>query len=498
MKHYENIQALTEDTTNLANLKTDKPVIVTVDGQPVTLVRINKAVNAYQGDKIHKGDKPFKVINLTPVKAFTPVIKSVHSMDLETAKRSAKERHDNGTVKPVKTLTEARTEAKERFKAMVTAYENSVNGVTPGDYDTAVYTLCTAIVQSVLKKYYNVSGSQFVDKMKRELNINLKDLENIARLTDSYNIDLARDVITNTDSKGENIENNDNGDEIIKLLKNPLSDALGLVHDCFNILTDLVTEHCKNSPVSLEKEFDLTVYNRKVWIIKLDNENLYKTITTSIIKECYRGIKRKVVSEKKQAVNNAFNYIEKTIDNSKIQGCIYIRKEKGTEINSEWMLSQYDWFVNAVCPSEQQAKILAYRLCGYGKKAIATVLNMRVDNVKLQLKRLQNKITLLGLDNDKALAYLYLRGHILTEDTDAIEHTPVFTPVATPVTYSKWDYVPYNTRAYWNTLQPVIKPVTKPVAFNKIPVKTSRIYELYRLSMHLTDNAVRTAQKTAK
>ena len=452
---YTDFQALTKDNKSLATLKTGKPVVVTVDGQPVTLVRINQAVNAYQGDKICKGDKPVKVINLAPIQAFTPVIKSVHSMDFETAKQTAKARHDNGTVKPVKTLAEAKAEAKARFKAMVTAYENAVNGVTPENYDTAVYTLCTAIVQSVLKKYYNVSGSQFVDKLKKDLNINLKDLENIAHLTDSYNIDIARDIITATDKKGESVENDENSDDIIKLLKNPLSDALGLVHDCFCILTDLVTEHCKNTPVSLEKPIQITEYNRKVWILKLDNDNLYKTVDTSIIRECYKGVNRLVTAEKKQAVNNAFNYIEKTVDDAQAHGRIYIRKEKGTEVNTEWMLSEYNWFVDAVCPSDNQAEILAYRLCGYGPKAIATALNKRTEDVKKQLKRLQNKTALLGLDNEKALTYLYLKGYITTEDTDTdtTEYTPVFTPVATPVTYSKWDYVPYNIRVYWRTLE---------------------------------------------
>lgn len=456
---YATFQALTKDSRNLATLKTGKPVVITVDGQPVTLIRINQAVNVYQGDKIRKGDKPVKVVNLVPVQAFTPVVKSVHCMDFEKAKRTAKERHDNGTVKPVKTLAEAKAEAKARFKAMITACENSVNGITPAEYDTAVYTLCTAIVQSVLKKYYNVSGSQFVDKLKKDLNINLKDLENIAHLTDSYNIDIARDVITATDKKGESVENDENGDDIIKLLKNPLSDALGLVHDCFRILTELVTEHCKNTPVSLEKPIQITEYNRKVWILKIDNDNLYKTIDTSIIRECYKGVNRLVTAEKKQAVNNAFNYIEKTIDNAQAHGRIYIRKEKGTEINTEWILSQYDYFTDVVQVSDKQGNILACRLCGYGPKAIGTALGMSVSTVKEHLRRLQKKTTLLGLDNEKALTYLYLKGYITTEDTDTdtAERTPIYTPVATPVTYNKWDYIPYNIRIKPDLLNDYIK-----------------------------------------
>ena len=291
--------------------------------------------------------------------------------------------------------------------------------------------LATACTFAVLKKLETASGNKTIADLRRDLARDLNNADDLA-----YSIQNATKTEYNAD-----------GERVIKTADKDLNKASAdltaeTISDASDLLqTALLTIYAETAKIQ-EKypyyfwmidtdgkpfpfmEFPYTVrrLKRKVWIKTAESVDGWETKETTVIQEVYKAIRREVESNRSmQIASNKYCYIADlaTDEESGDEETIYRRLPKYSGLAEE--TTDYNGKVTAITAdkesaetadrlveslnlSKQQATILQYRMSGYGRRAIATALGVRDDNIKVQLRRIAEKATASGLFSAELLA----------------------------------------------------------------------------------------------
>lgn len=280
--------------------------------------------------------------------------------------------------------------------------------------------LAVAVVYSVCKKLRNVGGAVTEDsKNKNYFNLaiaNLSrqlsaDLDHLSRL--EILVRETSKLILNQDGYYERVITDKDGYEAItKEIDKCISESMDLVQDAIvKILEETYKSPCLGE--FLEEEYNITRLKKKVRI-KQDDSQAFETVTTKPILETYRKVRQSVSDARQmQVASHVYTYIDSVITNPETgeETTVYERLDKYTTATSE--IKDFNGKTTAMVADGQtkedinniisnlklspvQTTVLSLRLRGYGYKAIATYLGIRVDNVKTQVKRIQQKWIAVG------------------------------------------------------------------------------------------------------
>lgn len=260
------------------------------------------------------------------------------------------------------------------------------------EFEAITYELAKACVYSVLKKLHKTSGNKVIDDMRKQL------------FSDDMN---AKNQFTDIPLFG---------------------DSFDLVSEAaITILSETEKQLNRGEAVNLEAKYSRKQLNRKVWIKEPDNLTAWKTEETTPIQEVYKAIRRSIEAERSiQSASGKFVYLDSVLEDENGDCTTYYRRlplyydiggrmidknafrlagqpdsltasdnEIYTAHKSDYM--DCETIVSRLNLTRREAEVLHYRRKGYGKKAIATALNMRDDNVKILLKRIQKKAIAIGL-----------------------------------------------------------------------------------------------------
>lgn len=305
------------------------------------------------------------------------------------------------------------------FETLLRTYEHQATNRTPRTehtFTTALQELATATAYSVLKKCIETSQNQTLVKVKR---------------------DIARDtaLLSNTRYAQENataLEYTQNGDivqivldkdlhnALTKLCAETLGEGVDLVQDAIlSIMEETKKAKERNGNTFtenfMEQPYTARRLKRKVWIKVDESANGWETITTTPIQEIFKAVRRAV--ENSRAVQtdpkNGYTYISHLVTDEQSGECetVYRRMPKYADLGGavkdfngketaytadEQTAQDMDELVARLNLSKRQAEILKLRLCGYGKKAIATYLGIDPNNTARVLKQIQTKATAIG------------------------------------------------------------------------------------------------------
>lgn len=301
------------------------------------------------------------------------------------------------------------TKAPTTFADLIKAYNSDPTS------ETALIDLATATANAVLKKIAKTSADPTVQNLRRELTRDRADLDRLAyanngatRITFDTDGDLKTEVIDQQLATAA-----------AKLIDLSLGDGLDLVNDAVCVIleeTEKQLERDHDMPIDLERAYTVRRLKRKVWIKTEDSVKGWETVETTPIQEVYKAVCRSVEEQRHDRPNrNGYTYLEDLAVDAESGNeteiyrrlpkyadlgghvCDFNGKETVPTTADSETVKDVDRLVAALNLSDQQATILKYRLCGYGKKAIATKLGIREDNVKVQIKRVQAKAEEIGL-----------------------------------------------------------------------------------------------------
>ena len=322
-------------------------------------------------------------------------------------------------MKKTVNTNKANTQNKATFADLLRNYElQVVNKQThTKDYLQALEDLAKATTYSVLKKCIDTSNNKALIQVKRDI------------AKDSALLKNTQYAILNSESYGYN----ENGDYIVSIidkqldhdlktmLNTSLGDGLDLVHDCMlSIIEETNKAKQRNQVLSvgfLEEKYQVTRLKKKVYIKLEDSKNGFETVETTPIQETYKTVRRAINSSKaiQSDARNGYTYLEDLAidEETQTEERIYRRLPKyadlggyATDFNGANTLYSADsqtvedieTLIELLELSKQQLEIVNLRLRGYGYKAIATYMGVRNDNIRNQLKRIQEKAIKIGLN----------------------------------------------------------------------------------------------------
>ena len=317
-----------------------------------------------------------------------------------------------------KTTESKTTETAKTFADLLRDYEQATREhlqrpctETERERTETAKTLATACTFAVLKKLETASGNKTIADLRRDL---ARDLNNADRL--EYSIQNATKTEYNADGERViKIADKDLNKTSADLTAETISDASDLLQTA---LLTIYAETAKTADLTadfMETPYTVRRLKRKVWIKTAESVNGWETKETTAIQEVYKAIRREVESNRSmQIASNKYCYIADLVtdEESGDEETIYRRLPKYSGLAEE--TTDYNGKVTAITAdkesaetadrlveslnlSKQQATILQYRMSGYGRRAIATALGGRDDNIKVQLRRIAEKATASGL-----------------------------------------------------------------------------------------------------
>ena len=220
------------------------------------------------------------------------------------------------------------------------------------------------------------------------------------------------------------------------LIGETLGDGLDLAQEASTAILQVYSDYYSGQDDFFDCEITVRRLAKKVYI-QADDSAAYKEVTTTPIQEVYREVRRAIQASRATQIDprNGYSYIEDiTPDGLDV---IYRRLQKwadlgGTNRDGNYTtdaqtVTDYSAILTKLNLTHRQTAIISLRMRGYGYKAISTYLGVRADNVQVTLKRLQSKLTDLGIDPPKPDTFT----------------TPTPTPTPTQpkrTAYETWDY----------------------------------------------------------
>lgn len=278
--------------------------------------------------------------------------------------------------------------------------------------------LAIACTFAVLKKLETASGNKTIADLRTMLAQDLADAKRLKYASDNaqkwwYNADGDKVQITS---------DKDLAHALTELCSHTISDASDLLQTALLTIFDETAKTADTSADFMERPYTVRRLKRKVWIKTAESKDGWETVETTAIQEVYKAIRREVESNRSmQIASNKYCYIADlaTDEESGEEETIYRRLTKYSGLATE--TTDYNGKITAITAdketaesadrlveclnlSKQQATILQYRMSGYGRRAIATALGVRDDNIKVQLRRIAEKATASGLFSAELLA----------------------------------------------------------------------------------------------
>lgn len=339
---------------------------------------------------------------------------------------------------------------KKNVSELTKATENEMyNFVCGKSYnDKIIIDWCRMVTNSVLRKLIGVSNDNKCIEMKKDI-AEQSCFENAMDMLNNADI-----VLYEYNSDGDRVFTNDyleytkNIDSLV--LNNNFGDGVDLVNDCFIKLVDeCIMQYESCGYINLTEQYTDVKQKKLVVIRDNDNKGLYKEVETTILQECFRYVRECIrKSGSFTTASNKYTYIESELEN----GDIVYKRLNGVDVGQiayqetfshattvsaidDSAMDKINSIIDLLELSDQQKKIVRYRLRGYGYKAIATALGVKSDNVKTQCKRIKAKAEKIGLswDNSNESDSKYTFGKSnknLLSDTEKSEHIRINKRVA--------------------------------------------------------------------
>lgn len=309
------------------------------------------------------------------------------------------------------------TNSREAFASLLANYATESKDTTTTAYADALNNLATAVAYSVLKKCIHTGYNPALVSLRSHITKAKRDIANQA-----YATDHASHAAHNAD--GDPVSVVDDSD-CVKALNElahaaTIGDGYDLVHDAIIAILEETAKQAEREPgqpIDLERVYTVRRLNRKVWIKSAESVNGWETVETSPIREIYKAVRRAIDTSRAASTDprNGYTYLEDiaTDPESGEQTAIYRRLPKyadlggyATDFNGamtaytadENTANSMDELVEMLQLSKQQSVIFKYRLSGYGRKAIATMLGVHDTTVQKQMKRMQDKAIAAGLE----------------------------------------------------------------------------------------------------
>lgn len=325
-------------------------------------------------------------------------------------------------MKATNTTTKATTTEttnRNTFTDLLREYERQATTrttATEKEYTTALTNLATAVAYSVLKKCIETSNNETLTRVKRDIARDTALLNNT-----QYAMLNAYEYRHNKD--GEKVrytKDKDLATALNKLCADTLGEGLDLVNIAIVTImqeTDKARERDGDTLTGefMESRYTVRRLKRKVWIKTAESVKGWETVETSPIQETYKAVRREIQNSRavQTDARNGYTYLEDyaTDPESETETTIYRRLPKYTDLGGRVCdfngketaytadtetVETVDRIIEDLNLSKQQADILKLRLSGYGRKAIATYLGVRDDNIKVQLNRIQAKAKAIG------------------------------------------------------------------------------------------------------
>ena len=325
-----------------------------------------------------------------------------------THNTESKQRKDGNTMKDTTKKTTT-PESGGTFAALIATYN-----ADPSNADT-LQALATACAYSVLKKCIDTSGSAVLVKARQSIAHDTATQRRTAYAS-------ANAYETTYNAEGDTVrkvKDKDLAAALADLCAETYGEGFDLVQDAIVAIQDETTKQAKRDPdkgIDLERPYTARRLKRKVWIKTAESVNGWETVTTTPIQEVYKAVRRAIQASRAAQTDprSGYTYIADISNDpeSDADAVIYRRFGKYadiggyvTDINGketaytadETTAADLDTLLEKLNLSKQQAEIIALRLAGYGKKAIATRFGVRDGNIENQLKRIRQKAIDIGL-----------------------------------------------------------------------------------------------------
>lgn len=309
------------------------------------------------------------------------------------------------------------------FAELLRAYELAY--LAGADYTAELLNLATATAQSVLKKCVDPQRKSATD---RETVSNSGLSPALTAVKHGIVSDLGTpdkpgylDNLRESHNRATELRYNKHGDLVsvvvdktaeksaTALQGETLSDGIDIVNTAVVAILEQSADHSAVGVGFMETPYTLRRLSRRV-IIKAEDSAKWEDVETSPIREVYRTIRREVQASRAVQADprNGYLYIEDmTADpESTATETIYRRLHKWADLGGythdghytadAQTLMDYNAVVAQLNLTDRQARIVALRMSGYGKKAIATYLGISESSVKTILRRLQERCETLG------------------------------------------------------------------------------------------------------
>lgn len=320
------------------------------------------------------------------------------------------------------------TAAADRFAAMLRAYETAA--ATGADTAAPLYTLAAACALSVLRKCIDPQRQTAAERqtisnngispalvaVRRDI---VADLAYLEKLTAAHN--AAYDWKWTEDGIVTEVVDKAAEKAAAALQGESLGDGLDLVNAAAVAILELTADHMTAAPGWMETPYTLRRIRRRV-LVRADDTAAWEEVETTPIREVYRAIRREVQNSRAMQTDprNGYSYIEDTAadPDSNATETIYRRLHKWADLGGYTMtghydehgnasrggqytttaaaVADYDSILSALNLTERQAQIVRLRMSGMGYAAIGSYLGIRVENVKLTVRRLREKCEKVG------------------------------------------------------------------------------------------------------
>lgn len=307
------------------------------------------------------------------------------------------------------------TDKKTTFADLLRRYEQQARTPHTDAYTTALTDLATAIAYSVLKKCIATSQNKALLDVRRSIARDTAMLDNINYASaNAYTMEYTADG----DTEQKTVDR-DLADALAKLTRQSLGGGLDLVNDA---IVAILAETKKSTDASdgwLERPYTVRRLKRKVWIKVEDSADGWETVDTTPIRETYQAVRRAINASRAMQTDprNGYTYLADiaTDEESGAEDVVYRRLPKYADLGGhvvdangketaytgdEQTVADMDDIVARLDLTARQTKVLQLRLCGYGKKAIATYLGISASSVATLLRRIRDRATEIGLVPD--------------------------------------------------------------------------------------------------
>lgn len=315
-------------------------------------------------------------------------------------------------------------EAAAHFQTLISNYEAAL--ASGADITEALYELAKAAAASVVKKCIDPQRKSATLREEVSNNGHNPALSAVRR-----GIMADMELLKNTaeaHAAATNWKYNDNGDIVTEVVDQAaekaaaalqgetLTDGIDLIHAAALAILEMSEAHAAATGW-MEAPYTARRISRRVYV-KMEDSAKWEEEETTPIREVYRSIRREVQNSRAMQTDprNGYTYIEDVAadpDSNAIE-TIYRRLGKyadlggytcdmngkpkfdGTYTADMQTVMDYNDIMERLNLTERQATIIGLRMRGYGVKAIATYIGVKVQTVQCALKRLQERCENIG------------------------------------------------------------------------------------------------------